>query len=258
MSGIAQAFGFMRSSGVAPGSQSYTSAGTFSWVAPAGVTKVSVLVVGSGVAGGGAFSKIGGALSYKNNMSVTPGNSYTVVVRCAGALCKNYFCSTSVVSAAYGSCRTGCGGGNGGAGGGTYGGGGGAGGYSGTGGAGGCNANGSNGAGGGGGGGANVCNCGYKGGGGGGGVGLLGQGSNGVGGVICGIFGKPGTGGSCGATGTQGFSSPGFSLGGCGGLYGGGGGGSNTSQPGGGSRGAVRIVWPGSARTFPSTCVGSP
>jgi hypothetical protein len=80
----------------------------------------------------------------------------------------------------------------------------------------------------------------------GGGVGLFGQGSNGAGGVgnssSC-QCGKPGSGG-------------------CGSKYGGGaplafvGNGYANAQNG--SGGAVRIVWPGSTRQFPSTCVGSP
>jgi guanyl-specific ribonuclease Sa len=31
-----------------------------------------------------------------------------------------------------------------------------------------------------------------------------------------------------------------------------------NSTPGPGNRGAVRIVWPGNTRQFPSTCVGAP
>ena len=42
--------------GIPPGAQSYTTAGTYSWTAPFGVTSVSVVCVG---AGGGA--KIGRA-----------------------------------------------------------------------------------------------------------------------------------------------------------------------------------------------------
>ena len=88
MSGIQNAFGFMRSAGKVTGSQSYTSAGTYSWVAPTGVTSVSAVAVGAGgpsgngcgasCAGGGGGS--GGSLAYLNNYSVTPGNSYTVIV----------------------------------------------------------------------------------------------------------------------------------------------------------------------------------
>jgi hypothetical protein len=49
-------------------------------------------------------------------------------------------------------------------------------------------------------------------------------------------------------------------TGGAGGAYGGGGGASwlTGQTSGNGSVGAVRIVWPGNTRTFPSTCVGAP
>ena len=49
--------------------------------------------------------------------------------------------------------------------------------------------------------------------------------------------------------------------GGAGGAYGGGGGAgywSYATYGGAGGGGAVRIVWPGSSRQFPSTCVGTP
>jgi hypothetical protein len=44
-------------------------------------------------------------------------------------------------------------------------------------------------------------------------------------------------------------------------LYGGGGGGGGMAGSGLGGRGtigAIRIVWPGTVRQFPSTCVGYP
>jgi hypothetical protein len=47
--------------------------------------------------------------------------------------------------------------------------------------------------------------------------------------------------------------------GGAGGNHGGGGGSTCTYWvPSSGGVGAVRVVWPGSTRQFPSTCVGSP
>lgn len=64
---------------LAQGQQAYTTAGTYSWIAPADVTSVSVVAVGSGSGGGG-----GGALAYKNNITVVPGTSYEVVVGAAG------------------------------------------------------------------------------------------------------------------------------------------------------------------------------
>lgn len=217
-----------------PGQVLYTSAGT--WVCPPGVTRVSVVCVGGGGTRGSSAGA-GGELRYKNNITVTPGASYTV--SCVPELSyagydgyDSYFIDTSTCLAnggqnGYntpplgGSGGVGDGGGNGGQG---AGGGGGAGGYSGNGG------NGSNTVGGAGGGGA--------GGGGasdgsgnflsGGGVGLSGEGASGAASDFFGP-GKPGSGGA------------GASYGGGGGTY--------TNNGG----GAVRIIWPGDVRQFPST-----
>ena len=251
MSGALQAvFQNQRSFGAPPGQQVYTTSGTFSWVAPAGVTSVSVLTVGSlrntGGSGNGA-----GALSYKNNYTVIPGNSYTVVVgqRCGfGAVVRSSFVNNCTVSAGITCARTGDGGGNGG--------GSGAGGYSGTGGiliANSAGTNGSGGAGGGGGYFVFACSAPQRAGGG-GGVGLLGAGSSGAGGCAS---GGGGGGGSGGANGTA--ASPG--TGGNGGDYGGRGGWDFSAcftclNYGTAGRGAVRIIWPGSSRSFPSTCTG--
>lgn len=285
-------------------SQSYTTAGTYSWVAPTGVTSVSVVAIGGGAGGGLCSGTGGGGLGYKNNYAVTPGSSYTVSVGaggtggtlqtncCTGYVNRvietvggaSYFVNTSTV-AGFGGNRSSCGGsraggsyagdggGNGGLGGSTNcgtkpGGGGGAGGYAGNGGAGGIWASGGTNAtagSGGGGGGGNYANSGsnpYSGAGGGGGVGLFGQGSNGTAGSGS---GGGGGGGSSGTAGTAGNTS----TGGPGGVYGGAGGAANfqivsspysginrTASNGGG--GAVRIMWPGSTRSFPSTNAGSP
>ena len=150
--------GLWPTAGLNPTSQqAYTTAGTYTWVAPDGVTSVSVVAVGAG--GRGSFTVGqqgggGGELRYRNNMTVTPGNSYTVVV---GALAGNsstagfsqFTADSSVTVKAFGgsggaiggaggSGGTGTGGGNGGSGGTTDGNssgtGGGAGGYSGNGG----------------------------------------------------------------------------------------------------------------------------
>jgi len=278
-------------------SQSYTSPGCYTWVAPSGVTSVSIVAVGGGGtgynfygAGGG-----GGGLGYRNNYSVTPGNSYAVRVGASGSASgsspgtASYFINTSTVAGygggggggiggtgGSGGSYVGNGGGNGGSGGSAYansgcnpfgaGAGGGAGGYAGSGGAGAtasssASVSGSCGSGGGGGGGASgYCSggVGYSTAGGGGGVGLLGQGSSGASGVAAPspthlypstISGKGGSGG-CNA---QAYT---YNLAGYGGAYGGGAG--NTGGSGTGGSGAVRIVWPGNTRTFPSTDVGSP
>ena len=276
---------------IAPGQNEYTSFGNYTFVAPAGYTSISVVCIGAGGAGG-VFSTSpyrtgggggGGELRYKNNVSVTAGESYTVVVGRAynnavsgandgsdgGA--STFNSSTCVANGglggdyinpgggrstgpggAGGSGGTGDGGGNGGAGAtctssGYGGGGGGAGGYAGAGGAGGVNGNaGSDGAGGGAGGGGSSGGSGY----GnikaaaGGGTGLLGQGSNGSGGAAGDNNTNNSSGGGGGSGGTAGSISTGGNYGG-----GSGGAGGNTIPKG----GAVRIMWPGNTRTYPST-----
>jgi len=253
---------------VPSGQQAFTTAGTYSWTAPFGVTSVSVVCVGAGgqsinwssegTAGGG-----GGALAYINNYSVTPGNSYTVIVGTPTGGGSNQ--GNSAFGGALGSAPveaqgagnsspapynggiggivvagTGYSGGNGGQVGGAESvrsGGGGAGGYAGAGGAGRTlNTNGDNGTGGSGGGGTATNFSGIYVGGSGGGVGILGQGTSGTGGSFA-IANPSGTAGS----------------GGSGSTYGGGAGGTSASYPAGG--GAVRIIW-GAGRAFPSTNTG--
>jgi len=255
----------------APGQQAYTTAGTFSWVAPAGVTKVSVVAVGGGNSAKGAspYSGAGGGLGYKNNITVVPGTSYAVVVGAGGPAntCTNggdsyfntiatvkgggaYLCVPNSIGGGY----TGDGGGSGGNNGGNRVAGGGAGGYSGNGGNGACNyGNGASGNGGGGGGGGQGVGLCYVQGASGGGVGILGQGSSGAG----------GTGSTC-ATPTGGGGGSGGASGayaGNGGAYGGGASirynSVGTAIGSAGGVGAVRIIWPGCTRSFPSTNTGN-
>jgi hypothetical protein len=252
-----------------PSQVSYTTAGTFSWTAPAGVTSVSVVAIGGG-GGGAGYSTLsaggggGGGLGYKNNITVVPGQNYTVVVGNGTTLNTtinttiagtSYFINSSTVAGlggtsglasggGLGGTYVGDGGGDGGKGGScggggpNGGGGGGAGGYSGTGGAGATTspsiANATAGTGGGGGGGGRSLQpTGTQGyGGNGGGTGLLGQGSDG------------GAGTSAATPSNGGVGSGGSNR-----LYGGGGGGWNST----GGVGAVRIIWPGDQRQFPST-----
>lgn len=245
----------------------FTSVGNSSWVAPAGVSTVSVVAVGAGggssqtSSGGGGGA--GGALAWKNNISVTAGTSYTITVGQGGTPSTGDGGSGGS-SSAFGVVANGGSGGKGNAGtasGGTFsgadgggnggagiyqtttdgGGGGGAGGYTGNGGNG---ANGtapssvgSAGSGGGGGGGGSTESS--ISGGGGGGVGLNGQGPSGGGGATE----RGGGGGSGGAAGTTN-----------GGAYGGGGPGSDAAlvnSRGRGGNGAVRIIW-GPSRSFPN------
>ena len=329
-------------SSIVPGSQTFTSPGTYNWVAPAGITSVSIVAVGGGGGGGrgcghGVVSAGGGGvLAYKNNISVTPGTTYSVAVGQAGlgrwAWACGYYSFNQQRSAGGNSCFNGVlivGGGSsaqsysvsgpydgvGYGGQGRINGGGGAAGYghaatfycsythgyTDTSGFGACINSGSCGystshpqsskpgsCGGGGGGGSYRYAAGpnlyYSGGGGGGGVGISGQGSNGCAGnwITCGTsgyhLGTPGTGGSGGCSGTCGKSyflacngSPAYTrcqTGGAGGNYGGGGGSAvvggcyASPQPrgggGNGAGGAVRIIWPGNTRSFPSTNTGSP
>ena len=249
---------------------SYTTAGSYTWVAPAGITSVSIVAIGGG---GQSHSTIGaccaffryggggGGLGYKNSYTVTPGNSYTVRAGASGV--SSYFCSTSVVlgntgtACGVGGTHVGTGGANGGNGTSVYNcinnvpaAGGGAAGYSGAGGhgvKGYCTA-GTAGAGGGGGGGGAYCHIAFYYAGGGGGTGICGQGCNGAGGTK-----------TVGAGGGSGGASGGLQN--TAGLYGGGAGSSNNVfSTLCGANGAVRIVWcSGGARgtpSFPSTNVG--
>jgi hypothetical protein len=243
------------------GSAIFTGPGTYTWICPPGITSVSALAVGPG--GNGIVNGAGGAgggLGYKNNYSVTPGNSYTVVVGQNG-VSDSYFVSSATVKGGFGTTSTGGtyagdGGGNGGAT--SSGGGGGAGGYAGAGGAGASTGN--AGSGGGGGGGSVIAGSGF--GAGGGGVGIYGQGTNGTGGSS----GNGGVGGSGGVRGTAATSvycsCAGVYVGtlGSGGAFGGGGGGAGNPSASRGypAAGVVRLVWPGNTRTFPTTNVSTP
>jgi hypothetical protein len=73
--------------GVIQGQVQYTSSGTYSWIAPTGVTSVSVVAVGAGGGGQDNWANpcgSGGGLGWKNNIPVTPGQAYTVVVGAGG------------------------------------------------------------------------------------------------------------------------------------------------------------------------------
>lgn len=69
------------------GQQAYTTAGTFTFTVPAGVTSICAVCIGGG-RGGDAFNagttNDGGSLSYSNSIAVTPGESLTVVVGAGG------------------------------------------------------------------------------------------------------------------------------------------------------------------------------
>lgn len=263
------------------GQQAYTSAGTYSFVVPSGVTSVSVVTVGAGASGQqGSWGNGGGAgnLRYVNNIAVTPGETLAVQVGAGGVSSSgaNYFwqargqssylqrSSTLLVSAAGGGPGSGCSGtsvGTGGNGGFTGQAGAGAGGYAGDGGSltGGAGGNGGNR--------SETCDGSYYTlypGGSGGGVGILGQGTSGANGPYQTAAGGGGSGGSFGANGyLSGGPGP------AGGAYGGGAGSGSVlynrstgvyeinSAGGTGGVGAVRIIWPGTTRSFPSTNTGN-
>ena len=239
------------------GQENFTSPGTHNWTCPADVTSVCAVCIGGGGSGWGNTSSSitpggGGGLGWKNDITVVPGQTYTVQVGAAGG--DSYFINDTTVKGGggggspvnYGAAGTfvGDGGGNGANGSGVWAGGG-AGGYSGDGGKGGfstttASSAGAGGGGGGGGGGSFPAA-------GGGGVGILGEGANGAGGNEAQNLG--GQGGSGGATGGSGSSA----RGGDGGAYGGGGGVGDQNNYGGvGAQGAVRLIW-GTGRAYPNT-----
>ena len=262
------------SSGVSTGGQvTFLAPGSHLWTCPSGVTSVSCVVIGAGAAGDQNTAGGGGGLSYKNNISVTPGETYEIHVGRPGHYTGSNITAeverSGTYSAAFGmtagggrnnsstSSTNNSGGGasggdanySGGAGG-AYGG------YpnSGGGGAAGYTQNGS--AGGNGTGAPNYIA------GAGGDAGNAGT-SGGYGGAAGGNY----YGGQGGGTGLYGIgadaqqgSSPGaFTY--RGGTYGGGagsrgGGPSHSSGWANGGNGAVRIVWPGDTRQFPSTNLG--
>ena len=80
---------FTNTSNVKPGQATYTqTSGTYSWTCPGGVTSVSIMAIGKGGNGYSACNNVtagtggrGGALSYTNNYSVTPGTTYYIHIQ---------------------------------------------------------------------------------------------------------------------------------------------------------------------------------
>lgn len=262
----------------------YTTPGTYYWVCPDSVFSISAVCIGGGGGGGGGGylgsttsgqAGGGGALSYINNYSVTPGGTYTIVVGNGGPAGASgsynsttggdsyisYLGTNFILAAGHNSASSMSfastkyyKGGNGGSGNsnGSPGGGGAAGygtsglglGYDIGGAGGGGFSGGTTGA-------AGVANTGSAGGGsgqilsqnivayGGGGVGIYGIGSTGGSSTA---NGNPGSGGTAGT-----YTAAG--------IYGGGGQGGSQSGSAGvpGGKGAVRIIYPGVSRSFPST-----
>lgn len=96
-----------------------------SWVCPEGVTSVSVVCIGPAAIGGAAqrTGSAGGGLGYKNNIPVIPGTSYTYQVGTTANALNTFFIDETTVYGGHGIGRTspggylGDGGGSGGAGG---------------------------------------------------------------------------------------------------------------------------------------------
>ncbi len=203
------------------GNQEYTSPGTYTWTVPAEITSVCVVCIGGGGDSGTANSGQaggGGALAYKNGISVTPGQQAQVVVGQGGQHSGNQGQNGNASQFTYGG--TGYANAQGGFGG--YGEGSGTGGSGGAGGAAGGN--------------------------------RTGGGDGGTGGQDTGNNGGPGGGGAGGYSGSGGGNgSNGQHLhGGSGGGYGGGHGGSQSEGTAGSpGNGAVRIIW-GGGRSFPN------
>lgn len=260
------------------GDSMYTSPGNYTWLCPANVYSVSVVLVGGGGSGGTGVSGDanvagagggGGALGWVNNISVTPGQSYSVRVGAGGAALTaigqygnngqdSYIIIDSTTYTAGqgsggpggtwlvgqpeggpGGISTNCqGGGAGGAGGfGTIstkraGGGGGAGGYTGN----------------GGGGGYYTTTEIYA-----GGSGAGGAGGGGTYSAVSGIATRGGSVGIFGELGDGALNSNGSVFAAQTNVGAGGAGGASTS--GAGMGGAVRIMWPGAHRSFPVTQV---
>jgi uncharacterized repeat protein (TIGR02543 family) len=72
----------------------YTAPGTHTFTVPEGVTSISVVAIGGGSSGGvsrsdgtiqSTYAGSGGALAYKNNISVTPGQQFTLAVGAGGS-----------------------------------------------------------------------------------------------------------------------------------------------------------------------------
>jgi hypothetical protein len=282
----------------------FNNVGISYWTTPVTGT-ISIVCVGGGGAGSAGQSTPsisaygsggGGALAYKNNISVAYGETFIINVGhggVGGRRATNPIGSDggdSYVSRSDGTVICRAGGGK--AGGTSFGGAGGtviigdntpgtglggngafntsqgatgagAGGYSGNGGNGVTGDNGNAGTGGGGGSGGKNTSATNSSGGGGGGVGLFGEGTSGIRGQSSGTGGGGGSGGVGGAVSAGGLGS---NTGGAGGWYGGGGGspddtGTLSSVGGNGGQGGVRIVWKSSAnpviRAFPSTNVSS-
>lgn len=87
---------FFGTTAILVGQQAWTTAGTYSWTVPGGITQISIVCIGGGGSGTGFVPTQGpwgwyygaggggGDLRYVNNYSVTPGQVLTIVVGAGG------------------------------------------------------------------------------------------------------------------------------------------------------------------------------
>ena len=266
-----------------PGQVVFDTPGTTTWTVPNGVTSVSVVCIGAGNGGGasgGLHPGGGGALAYGNNIATTPGATINLQVgEMAHMYEDTWFSASNILKAEGGGSGTGnaaasgsylTGGNSGGTRGSGYsswgnkygGGGGGAGGYTGAGGTGGAAYSGSGNAGAGdaaGGGGSSDSSGGTnQAGGGGGGSGLFGTQGNASNGNARTTAGAGGANNASAGQGGDGQGSVGHNTVSRNPRAYGGGAGSKSSGSGHpafvAAGGAIRIIWPGDTRSFPSNC----
>ena len=110
---------FSISATVPRGDAEYTTAGSYTWTVPSGVTNVAVVCIGAGGTSGLGNSGQaggGGGLAYRNSISVTPGSTGSVTVGGSNGRSGNNGQSGSSSSFTYGGTTTTAGGGGGGTG----------------------------------------------------------------------------------------------------------------------------------------------
>jgi len=72
------------------GSATYTTSGSYTWVAPSGVTRISTFTVGGGGGGNRGWAGGGAGSMWRNNWPVTSGGSHTVQVGTYGSINVGY------------------------------------------------------------------------------------------------------------------------------------------------------------------------
>ena len=118
MSGALQAvFRNLRSFGPPSGQQVYTGAGTYTFIIPAGTTRVSYMVIGGGACGDslsgagpncwvGGTGGSGGSRVWATNKTVVPGTSYTMFIGGGANQYATAFCNGGTPLKIQAGCRT--------------------------------------------------------------------------------------------------------------------------------------------------------